>query len=104
MEILAFRGEHIEYMEWDFLEKKWPRFGCVIYVSAKYDYIQYPTGMGGRLFMENSYFKEWATHLAELGTDFMAPKGWQGGVAIQVHGGEADVCGGSQTTSGLHGR
>ena len=24
--------------------------------------------------MEKAYFEEWATHLAELGTDFMAPK------------------------------
>ena len=61
-------------MEWEFLEERWPRFGCVLYVSAKDDYIQYPTGMGGRLFIEKAIFEEWATHLAELGTDFMAPK------------------------------
>ena len=31
--------------------------------------------------MEMAYFKEWATHLVELGTDFMAPK--NGAVVLQ---------------------
>ena len=61
-------------MEWEFLEERGPRFGSILYVSAKDDYFQYPTGTGGRLFMERSYFKEWATHLVELGTDFIAAK------------------------------
>ena len=74
LEILAFRDDQIEYMEWEFLEERGPRFGSILYVSAKDDYFQYPTGTGGSLFMERSYFKEWATHLVELGTDFIAAK------------------------------
>ena len=74
LEILAFRDDQIENMEWEFLEERWPRYGCIVHVSAKDDYIQYPTGMGGRLFMDRNYFKEWATDLVELGTDFVAKK------------------------------
>ena len=48
LEILAFRDDQIEYMEWEFLEERGPWFGSILYVSAKYDYFQYPTKTGGR--------------------------------------------------------
>ena len=68
LEILAYRGDNIEYMEWTHVGAQGQ--GGILCVSPINSYERYPTGMGGRITMDRELFVSGCSHLLELGKDW----------------------------------
>jgi hypothetical protein len=71
-EILAFKYDRIEFMEWEGINRSRQMGpGRIIYVSPRDDYQGYPTGAGGRNSISRDEFVDKATHLIELSEDWL---------------------------------
>ena len=70
LEVLAFRNNLVEYMEWEPNSKGILGSGSIVSVSARDNYWGYPTGMGGRRTLPKEDWERDATALVEMGTDW----------------------------------
>ena len=71
-EILAFKYDRIEFMEWEGINRSRQMGpGRIIHVSPRDDYEGYPTGAGGRNSISRDEFVDKATHLIELSEDWL---------------------------------
>ena len=71
LEVLAYRGDSIEYIEWEATAQNAQRGpGSIVHISPRNEYQGYPTGMGGRNAIMRSEFIREATHLVEMGIDW----------------------------------